>query len=93
MLKLVLIVIVRLSEWTVNWIQTLLQKASYTSAHRSTSLRGHPFTTSAKYPGFLTPSLVCIGQVFTRVDSRNLPYFVHFSTNPSPSPLSWRGRH
>ena len=50
------------------------------------SVRGHPFMTSAKFSDFLTPSpLVRSGQLVYTIKSRNLPYFVRFSTTPSPS--------
>ena len=40
--------------------------------------------TFAQFSDFLTPSFPLLDLIYTK-NSRNLPYYVHFSMNPSPS--------
>ena len=51
-----------------------------------------PLTRSAKFSDFLTPPpLSALGNWFILLNSRNLPYFVHFYTAPLPprSVVKW----
>ena len=45
-------------------------------------LEDHPFMTSTKFLEFWPPLLSTLGQLTCNVNPRNLPYFIHISTNP-----------